>query len=37
MNIENFTPSFSGFYPNFTLAAVGLFSETMKFHIKKVV
>ena len=34
MNIRNFTPSFSGFYPNFMLAAVDLFSETMKFHIK---
>ena len=34
--MENSTPSFSGFYPNLTLAAVGLSSETMmKFHKKK--
>ena len=32
--MENSTPSFSGFYPNLTLAAIGLSSETMKFRNK---
>ena len=27
INIENSTPSFSGFYPDLTLAAAGLSSE----------
>ena len=33
--MENSTPSFGGFYPNLTLAAIGLSSETIKFHDKK--
>ena len=37
MNIENSTPSFSGFYHNLTPAATGLSSETMKFHNKKMI
>ena len=36
-SIENYTPSFSGFYPNLTLAVVGLSSETFKLHKKMTV
>ena len=32
--MENSTPYFSSFYPNLTLAAVGLSSKSMKFHKK---